>query len=176
MSTEASERNGRVVRLWDRLGAGLRLGKGQDDVEQPVYASSGDGVHLERVASGEPLIPQIRKFSRGTTRLLWLVPICDMAAAAWMISAGSWFDQTSRLTSVVTLGGHHTLVLVMALVGFVMLAGLALPTKGFTVKRNEALLTIACFVSIASLAGALSVILPVAIVVFLLFFRGLFKG
>ncbi len=74
MSTEASERNGRVVRLWDRLGAGLRLGKGQDDVEQPVYASSGDGVHLERVASGEPLIPQIRKFSRGTTRLLWLVP------------------------------------------------------------------------------------------------------
>ena len=35
-----------------------------------------------------------------------------------MIAVGTWLDHTSRLTKVITLGGNHVLVLIMALVGF----------------------------------------------------------
>ena len=178
MSTEASQRHGDGVRRRNRLGAVLSLIKGGDDVQQVASSSRSNSVIHELVESGKPSIPQTRiQFSRRTTRLLWLVAVLDMVAVAWMIAAGSWFDQTSRLTSVVTLGGHHTLVLIMALVSFVMLAGLGLPTKGFTsaINRDAALLTIACFMSIVALAGAISLILPVAVIVFLLGFIGLFR-
>jgi hypothetical protein len=176
MSAEASQRKAGEGRLVDRFGAVLGHIKAEGNVQQPPYPSPSDDVLHGLVEGSEPSIQEIQiQFSRRTTRLLWMVAIADMVAVAWMIAAGGWFDQTSRLTSVVTLGGHHALVLTMALVGFLMLAGLALPTKGFTVKRDEALLTIACFISIAALAGALSVILPVAIIVFLLIFKDLIR-
>ena len=87
-----------------------------------------------------------------------------------MIAAGDWFDRTSRLTSVITLGGHHELVLIMALAGFAMLAGLALLTDGFTSanKLEIALIVTACVVSVVALAGALSAILLLAIAALLL--------
>ena len=40
-------------------------------------------------------------------RVLWILLALDVAAVAWMLGMGEWFDRTSRLTSVVTLGGHH---------------------------------------------------------------------
>jgi hypothetical protein len=176
MSTEASQRKAGEVRLGDRLGAVLRHNKGEGNAQQPPYSGHSNDVLQGLVEGREPSIQQVQiQFSRRTTRLLWIVAIADMVAVAWMTAAGGWLDQTSRLTSVVTLGGHHTLVLIMALVGFLLLAGLALPTEGFTVKRYEASLTIACFISIAALAGALSVILPVAIIVFLLVLKDLIR-
>ena len=62
------------------------------------------------------------KLSKRTARRLWMVTALDMVAVAWMIAVGTWLDQTSRLTKVITLGGHHVLVLIMALVGFALLA------------------------------------------------------
>ena len=60
------------------------------------------------------------RLSKRTARRLWLVTALDMVAVAWMIAVGTWLDQTSTLTKVITLGGHHVLVLTMALVGFLV--------------------------------------------------------
>ena len=58
------------------------------------------------------------RLSKRNARRLWLVTALDMVTVAWMIAVGTWLDQTSKLTQVITLGGHHALVLIMALVGF----------------------------------------------------------
>lgn len=91
---------------------------------------------------------------------LWALAVLDMVAVAWTLAAGAWLDHASRLTTVMMLGGHHRLILVMAAVGFLMLAGLAALTRGFTVasRFHLVLLTAACMVSVVALAGALSVI------------------
>jgi hypothetical protein len=102
--------------------------------------------------------------SQRTSRRLWVVAVLDMTAVAWMIAIGNWLDQTSRLTAVITLGGHHLLVLIMALVSFLMLAAAALLTDGFTSanKLGITLITVACMISVIALAGALSLILLLA--------------
>ena len=89
---------------------------------------------------------------------LWAVAVLDMMAVAWMIAAGDWLDQTKGFLAVVTLGGHPWLVLIMAAVGFVMLAGLAVLTDGFTAasRLEIGLVTIACAISVIAVAGALS--------------------
>ena len=113
--------------------------------------------------------------SERTARRLWVVAVLDMMAIAWMIAAGDWLDQrTSRFAEVMTLGGHHLLVLILAAVGFVMLAGLAVLTDGFTSasRPEKALLTIACTISVVALAGALSAVLVLVIVAVLLGFGG----
>jgi hypothetical protein len=93
-------------------------------------------------------------------RRLWLVAVLDMTAVAWMIAIGDWLDDTSRLTAVITLGGHHMVVLIMALAGFLMLALAALLTGGFASagKLEVTLITVACVISVVALAGALSLI------------------
>lgn len=94
---------------------------------------------------------------------LWSAAVLDMAAVAWMFAAGDWLDHASRVTTVMTLGGHHRLVLVLASVGFVMLTGLAALTRGFTSanRGHVAFIIIAGAVSVVALAGALSVIVLV---------------
>ena len=103
-------------------------------------------------------------------RRLWIIAMLDMIGVAWMIAAGDWFDTTSTLTSVITLGGHHKLVLAMALLGFAMLAVLALLTDGFTTANRVhiALIVTACVISVIALAGALSAILLLALTALLL--------
>lgn len=92
---------------------------------------------------------------------LWAAAVLDMVAVAWMIVAGTWLDHASPVTTVMTLGGHHRLVLVLALIAFVMLGGLAAVTRGFTAanRLHVALITVACTMSVVALAAALSVIL-----------------
>jgi hypothetical protein len=99
--------------------------------------------------------------SKRTGRRLWIVAALDVVAVAWMIAVGSWLDQSSRLTKVITLGGHHALVLIMALVGFLVLASGAVVTDGFRSanKLGLTLITAGCIISVAALAGALSVLL-----------------
>ena len=115
------------------------------------------------------------RLSERAGRWLWIVAVLDMMAVAWMIAAGDWLDQkTSGFAEVITLGGHHRLVLILAAVGFVMLAGLAVLTDGFTsASRLEiGLITIACAISVVALAGALSAILLLVVAALLLGFGG----
>ena len=113
--------------------------------------------------------------SERTARCLWIVAVLDMMAIAWMIAAGDWLDrQTFGFAEVITLGGRHWLVLILAAVGFVMLAGLAVLTEGFTSagRLEIAFLTIAGTISVVALAGALSAILLLVVGGLLLGFAG----
>jgi hypothetical protein len=113
--------------------------------------------------------------SERTARCLWIVAVLDMMAIAWMIAAGDWLDQqTFGFAEVITLGGRHWLVLILAAVGFLMLAGLAVLTEGFTsaARLEIALLTIAGTISVIALAGALSAILLLVVAALLLGFAG----
>ena len=89
--------------------------------------------------------------------LLWTVMVLDVATVVWMLVYGSWLDSASTLTSVVTLGGNHVLVVGLALVGFLLLAGLAPVTEGFgsANRREEVLLGAAGVISAVAMAGVL---------------------
>ena len=102
---------------------------------------------------------------------LWALVALDVMVVAWMLAAGEWLD--SRM-SVVTLGGHHLVVLWLAVSGFALLAGMALLTGGFTVARRWHLLLIvlSALVSVVALAGVLSVLLLVVLAVLLLTLLG----
>jgi len=106
-----------------------------------------------------------KAFSERTRRKLWIVLAFDIVTVPWMLAFGSWFDETSKLTSVFTLGGHHKLVMIMAIVGFGLLAVLAILTDGFTATHmlHRALTIVACLISMTALAGALSVLVLFAV-------------
>ena len=99
-----------------------------------------------------------------TRRLPWLLAGVDVMAASWMISAGDWLDRASRVTSVVTLGGHHLVVLWLAVLGFGILAVLAPLTGGFAELNRIHLvaLSVAGVVSVVAVAGIVSVAALVA--------------
>jgi hypothetical protein len=86
--------------------------------------------------------------------VLWALVALDVMVAAWMLAGGEWLDSTMP---VVTLGGHHLVVLWLAVSGFALLAGTALLTT---------------LVSVVALAGALSVLLLLVLAVFLLALLG----
>ena len=119
------------------------------------------------------------KLSKRTARRLWMVSALDMVVVAWMIAVGTWLDQTSSLTAVITLGGHHLFVLIMALVGFLILASGAVVTNGFRSanKVGLTLITAGCIISVATLAGALSVLVLFMVAALLLgFLARMFLG
>jgi hypothetical protein len=119
------------------------------------------------------------RLSKRTARRLWLVTALNMVAIAWMIAVGTWLDHTSKLTRVITLGGHHLLVLIMASVGFLVLASGAFVTNGFRSanKLGLTLITAGCIVSVATLAGALSILLLFMLAALLLgFLARMFLG
>jgi hypothetical protein len=96
---------------------------------------------------------------------LWAVVISDIVMAALMTVAGGWFDQTSTLTSLVTLGAGHRLVLIMAVAGVATLACLAPLTTAFSraTYLEKVLLSLACVFSVTAAAGALITILLLAL-------------
>jgi hypothetical protein len=100
-------------------------------------------------------------FSTRAAPWLWGLAVLDMTAVAWMIVAGSWLDHASWFTRAMTLNGRHVLVLALASVAFVMLAGLAVVTHGFAYATRPQLVVIAlaCVISVVALAGAMSAIL-----------------
>jgi hypothetical protein len=110
------------------------------------------------------------ELSKSLRRGLGILALADVSAVPWMLSLGDWFDETSSLTGVLTLGSHHQLVLIMAFVAFVMLGAVALKTDGFTTteRLDRAVIILACLVSATALAGAITVILPLAILIVLL--------
>jgi hypothetical protein len=115
-----------------------------------------------------------------TRRLLWVVCVLDAMVLVWMIAMGEWLDSTSRITSVITLGGHHLVVLGIALAGFLLLAVLAAITRGFAVASSVqyTAIAVAGVLSVVALAGVMSVIGLVvgAILLAALLFRSLASG
>ena len=114
-----------------------------------------------------PLPPRAR-------RLLWVVTTLDVMAASWMVTAGDWLDHQSRVSAVATLGGHHHVVLWLAVLAFAILAVLAPLTAGFAAVNRVQLvaLTIAGVASVVALAGMLSVVAFVVSLVFLVAILG----
>ena len=110
----------------------------------------------------------------GTRWLLWAALAANAMAAAWMISAGEWLDHHSRVTAVLTLGGHHVVVLWLAGLAFGILAVLAPMTGGFVTatRVQSVLLSIAGVGSVVALAGVLSVATLAAGVVLLVAILG----
>jgi hypothetical protein len=102
--------------------------------------------------------------------LLWTITVLDVAAVVWMGVYGAWLDTVSALTSVITLGGNHWLVLGLALAGFLVLAGLAPVTEGFgsASRREEVLLGVAGVVSAVAMAGVLALGVLVGLVLLVL--------
>ncbi len=107
------------------------------------------------------LLQATRTRTTHSTTRLWLLMGADLVTVVWMHTFGTWLDQTSRLTSTATLGGHHVVVLVLAAIGFAMLTTLAILTDGFTTSdpRLKLATNIACVVSVIALAGLLAFIL-----------------
>ncbi len=92
-------------------------------------------------------------------RLPWALAGLDVMAASWMVSAGDWLDRASRVTSVITLGGHHLVVLWLAVLGFAILAVLAPLTGGFAELNRVQLvaLSVAGVLSMVAVAGIASI-------------------
>jgi hypothetical protein len=136
----------------------------EDATVRPTSWVVEETIHCSQAVATMHLGPQPPHLSQRTSRRLWIVATLDMVAVTWMLAVGHWFDKTSWLTAVITLGGHHRFVLIMALVGFTMLAGLAVLTRAFSsANRLElTLILIACVISIVALAGVLSVVLLLA--------------
>jgi len=65
---------------------------------------------LRKMPSDVPLPSRFQWF-------LWTLAVSDVMVVAWMLSAGEWLD---RNAPVVTLGGHHSVVLWLAVAGFVL--------------------------------------------------------
>ena len=91
-------------------------------------------------------------------RGLWGLLTLDVMTAAWMLGVGDWFDRTSRLTSVVTLGGHHYVVLWLAACSFVGLLVAAVLSDGFTAADGlvRGLAAVAGGASIVATGGILA--------------------
>lgn len=104
---------------------------------------------------GQP--PPRTAISSRARRSLWTLAGLDIVAVAWMIAAGPWFDHASTVTAMVTLGGHHRLVLAVALLGFVVLTALGVLTIGFesATRLQLGLIALGSAVSIFALAGVL---------------------
>jgi hypothetical protein len=91
-------------------------------------------------------------------RGLWVLLALDVMTVAWMLALGDWFDRTSRLTSVVTLGGHHHVVLWLAAGSFVGLLVAAVLSDGFTTAGGvvRGVAAVAAGAGVVSIGGIVS--------------------
>jgi hypothetical protein len=103
--------------------------------------------------------------------VLWALAVMDVMVVAWMLSAGEWLD---RNAPVVTLGGHHTVVLWLAVAGFVLVGAMAVLTGGFAEASRGLVpvVVLSALVSVVALAGVLSAVLFVVLAVLLLTLLG----
>jgi hypothetical protein len=110
--------------------------------------------------------PKRKPLTKAATLWLWSVAVLDMVGIAWLIPYSDSFDQASMLSQAITLGGHPRLILIMAVAGFGILAGLAPLTRAFcrATDLECTLLILACVISLVALAGAASAILLLVLV------------
>jgi hypothetical protein len=93
-----------------------------------------------------------------TRRALWGVIGLDAMTGAWMLAFGSWFDRTSPLTALATLGGHHDIVLLTAAGSFAVMLVAGVYTGGFVVANGitRAFMALAAGAAAIAAAGLLS--------------------
>lgn len=98
----------------------------------------------------------------------------DVMAVAWMLAAGDWLDRTTPLTSVVTLGGHHQVVLWLAACSFAVLLLVAVLSGGFEVANGTVriLAMLAAGASLVAVGGMISMAALVVGVVVLIALLG----
>jgi hypothetical protein len=115
--------------------------------------------------------PSGTRFPRGFPAALWTLAVLDVVVVAWMLSAGEWLD---RAVPVVTLGGHHVVVLWLAVAGFLLLGAMAALTGGFLEGRRELMpfVVLSALVSVVALAGMLAGLMLAVLVVFALTLLG----
>lgn len=91
--------------------------------------------------------------------LSWTAIMTNAVLVTYMIRMGSWLDTASPLLSMITLGGHHRVVLVLSATGLLLLGGLAPCTGGFARVSGlqQVVLSVAGVVSLVALSGLLSV-------------------
>lgn len=109
----------------------------------------------------DPGTVALKEVASRRSTMYWFLMVSDLATAIWMYTVGPWLDKTSKFTATGTLGGHHVILLIVAVTGFLMLAALAVLTDNFThTTRNLAIArNIACIISIVALTGLLALIL-----------------
>lgn len=113
--------------------------------------------------------PAQRPLPPRATRWIWLVAAMNCLNVAWVTAAGAWFDRQDRWLATATWGGHHRLVLglaVAALAGF----GLLVPvTAGFTraTRLQEGIIAVTVFAALVAIGGVMAVAVPVVVVVML---------
>jgi hypothetical protein len=115
--------------------------------------------------------PSGTRFPRGYQLALWALAVLDVVVVAWMLSAGEWLD---RAAPVVTLGGHHVVVLWLAVAGFLLLGAMAALTGGFLEGRRELMpfVVLSALVSVVALAGMLAGLMFALLAVFVLTLLG----
>lgn len=98
--------------------------------------------------------------------VLWALAMLDVMTVAWMLSMGDWLDRFSSITAVVTLGGHHLIVLWLAAAGFVTLALLTVLTGALAVVRriHVPFLVLSALASAVAAAGVASVLLLLVLI------------
>ena len=113
--------------------------------------------------------PDARSLTPRAGRWLWITAGLDGMTLAWMVAAGSWLDSCSPCR-VVTRGGRHVVVMVLAAVGLIMLIVLAPLTEGFTLATPQqfSALAVAGMLSLVATAGVLSVALLVGYIALVL--------
>jgi hypothetical protein len=94
-----------------------------------------------------------------TRGLSWTAVVTNAALVIFMIRLGGWLDTASPLLSMITLGGHHRVVLAVATAALLLLGWLAPTTGGFARadRVQQILLPVAGLLSLVALAGVLSV-------------------
>ena len=94
-----------------------------------------------------------------TRGLSWTGVVVNAILVIYMIRLGGWLDTASPLLSMITLGGHHRVVLGLAAGGLLLLVGLAPCTGGFVRARpvQQILLPVAGVLTLVASAGVLSV-------------------
>ncbi|TDD55421.1 hypothetical protein E1263_26075 [Kribbella antibiotica] len=117
---------------------------------------------LSTLSTDTPALRQVGAHVKARpSTMYWFLMVSDLATAIWMYTVGPWLDKTSKFTATGTLGGHHVALLVIALIGFLMLATLAVVTDNFTHTTPKVALArnLACIISIVALTGLIALIL-----------------
>jgi hypothetical protein len=114
-----------------------------------------------RSSDGSTAVPVL--LSDRARLLLWSLAMADVMTVAWMLSAGEWLDRASPVTAVVTLRGHHLVVLWLAVAGFAILALVTALTVALTAVRRTHVpfVVLGALVSVVAISGTLSVVLLV---------------
>jgi hypothetical protein len=119
--------------------------------------------------TGRPMDqPAATTLSRRAGRWLWVVAALTLMTSIWMFAAGQWIDEECPgPCRVATLGGHHELVLALSATSAVALTVLAVLTLGFTraTPLQVSALALAGMTSLLALAGVLSFVLFVALII-----------